>query len=57
MLDGKNDRDTQMSLAEVYEKGRRWNDMVRAMHRIPVPRAHGVLSAAFVLDVLKYKLW
>jgi len=31
MLDGKNDRDTQMSLAEVYEKGRRWNDMAKAL--------------------------
>jgi stearoyl-CoA desaturase (delta-9 desaturase) len=35
----------------------RWNDMVVAMHRIPVPRAHSIYSLAFVFEVLKYKLW
>jgi len=31
LLDGKNDRDTQLALAEVYEKGRKWNDMAKAL--------------------------
>lgn len=35
----------------------RWNGLCRAMYRIPVPRAHSIMSAAFVLDILKYKLW
>jgi len=35
----------------------RWDAMVRAMYRIPFPRAHGVFSMAFALEVLKYKLW
>lgn len=42
----------QMELAR-----ERWDDLVRAMYRIPVPRAHSIYSAAFVLEVLKYKLW
>jgi tetratricopeptide (TPR) repeat protein len=31
LLDGKNDRDTQLALAEVYEKGRKWNDMAKSL--------------------------
>jgi len=31
LLDGKNDRDTHLALAEVYEKGRKWNDMTKSL--------------------------
>jgi tetratricopeptide (TPR) repeat protein len=31
LMDGKNDRDTQLALAEVYEKGRKWNDMAKSL--------------------------
>lgn len=47
----------QAHRAELDEASRRWNDMVNAMHRIPVPRAHSVFSMAFALEILKYKLW
>ena len=31
LLNGKDDRQTQMSLAEIYEKGKRWDDVARAL--------------------------
>jgi tetratricopeptide (TPR) repeat protein len=31
MLGGKDDRDTYVSLAQVYEKGQRWDDMAKAL--------------------------
>jgi len=31
LMDGKNDRDTHLALAEVYEKGRKWNDMAKSL--------------------------
>jgi tetratricopeptide (TPR) repeat protein len=31
LLNGKDDRQTQMSLAEIYEKGKRWNDTAKAL--------------------------
>ena len=43
--------------AELEEAHRRWEDLVSAMYRIPVPRAHSVYSLAFVLEILKYKIW
>jgi stearoyl-CoA desaturase (Delta-9 desaturase) len=43
--------------AELDAASERWDAMVKAMYRIPVPRAHGVFSFAFALEVLKYKLW
>jgi len=31
LMDGKNDRDTHLALAEVYDKGRKWNDMAKSL--------------------------
>jgi tetratricopeptide (TPR) repeat protein len=31
LFDGKDDRDTYLSLAEVYDKGKRWDDMAKAL--------------------------
>jgi tetratricopeptide (TPR) repeat protein len=31
LFDGKTDRDTYLSLAEVYNKGKRWDDMTKAL--------------------------
>jgi tetratricopeptide (TPR) repeat protein len=31
MFDGKSDRDIYLTLAEVYDKGRRWDDMAKAL--------------------------
>ena len=31
LLDGKNDRDTYLALAQIYEKGKRWPEMAKAL--------------------------
>lgn len=42
---------------ELETARRRWADMIRAMNRIPHPSAQGLFSLAFVLDVLKTRVW
>jgi stearoyl-CoA desaturase (delta-9 desaturase) len=42
---------------EMEEARRRWNELLRAFNRIAQPSAQSALSLAFVVDVLKYKLW
>ncbi len=43
--------------AEFDDARRRWNDLLRAMNRIPRPSAQTAFSMAFVVDLLKYKVW
>lgn len=43
--------------ADFEEARARWRAMVKAMHRIPQPSAHGLLSFTVILDVLKYRLF
>lgn len=40
--------------AELDDARRRWQDLIKAMHRVPAPTARGLASFAFVVDILKH---
>ena len=43
--------------AEFKEARERWRALIEAMHRVPQPSAHGLLSFTVIVDLLKHRLF